>query len=203
MPGPGVRGTVFPPTIHEAHRRPLGLDPAALLGLLAALVLILALVLFASGAWIAGIIALGATLGVVALFLVAVGREPQTPVSRLALRSLARAGAFRRLAVVGLGAWSKAALPSLRARAHQQWVHWKLRRQLAPLGEAVHLGDEEGAARLKARADLLEREERQHGLEGAAARETARRRIEAERSGAEATVALEAETQPPDDRPRT
>lgn len=203
LPRSGVRGTVFPPTVHEAHRRPLGLEPAALLAGLAAVALLISLILFVSGAWIAGIIGLGVTLGVVALFLAAIGREPQTRLAQLTLRSLARAGSSRRLAGVKLRAWSRAAAPAIRVSAHRLWLRWKLRRRLAPLGEAVHEGDAERVARLEAGNRAIEHELDRLELEGAAARDAARRRIEVERSSADATVALAAdEAQVPAERPR-
>src|SRR5579884_4273274 len=179
MPGPEVRGTVFPPTLHEAHRRPLGLEPAAVLALAGGIALLSCVILFAAGAWIAAVILLGVSCGLGALFLVAVGREPETRLARWTLRTLARAGALRRLAAVAARAWWRGGRLRLR-----------LRRRLPALGEAVHRGEERRAAELRAQTAALEAQLRAAERDRAAAREAARRAIARERARAEATGRL-------------
>ena len=145
----------FAPTVHHVHRRPFGLSPAPLLAGLAAGLIVIALLLIVLGSWVAGIVFL-AMAGVAVSFLaIAARREPDEHASRLAIIAAGRADGWARLTAVAVRASARAGLELARLWLRRRRLRFELRRQLAPLGDAVHRGDQGRVEQLKARADEL------------------------------------------------
>jgi type IV secretory pathway TrbD component len=147
----------FAPTVHHVHRRPFGLSPAPLLAGLAAGLIVIALLLIVLGSWIAGIVFLVLSGVAVSLLAIAARREPDEQASRLALNVAGSAGGWARLTAVALRASARAGLELARVWVLRRRLRFALRRQLTPLGEAVHRGDQARVEQLKARADELSR----------------------------------------------
>jgi hypothetical protein len=71
-----TRRMQWPPTLHRVNRRPFGVGPVPLLSAGLGAAAILAIILFALGSWVAGVVVLACGLGCLALLLVAVEHEP-------------------------------------------------------------------------------------------------------------------------------
>jgi hypothetical protein len=180
----------FPSTVHEVHRRPFGVGPAALLGGFAALALVAAIVLFAVGLWIVGIVALGLAGGSIALFWPAIRHEPGSRTARLTSRAVSRARATARFTAVRAWAWGRAGLQLGRIRRRRRRLRKALQSQLTPLGEAVYRDERERAASLKAQARELEHALERAEHEASAVLSAARQEIARERATAQPTQAL-------------
>lgn len=177
-------------SLHEAQRRPLGAPPAALLGAITIAALVAAILLAASGAWIGAVIALGVSLGACALLPSAIRHDPDSPGTHLARRSATRANSTARFVAVAARAWARAAVSLLRIKQQRIRVRHELRRQLAPLGEAVHQGDQSRADEIKAQAEVLERKLTESDGHASRAIEEAREIVERERATTQSTEAL-------------
>lgn len=188
------REVQFAPTLHHAHRRPLGLGPAPLLGGAALLALVLAVVTFALGWWVAGVVLLAVAGAAVGLFVVAIRREPESKTAWLALSAAGRAGTRTRVTGVALRAWSGAAVRLLRIWIRRHRLRAQFRQRLAPLGEAVQLGDLDRATQLKAQADQMARALGEAERERSAVVQAARGQIARERSDSEETESLPVRT---------
>lgn len=184
------REVEFAPTVHRVHRRPFGLGPAPLLAALGGVMFVIALVLFALGSWVAGTVFLVMAGVAVCLLLVAIRREPEAQTSRLAITAADRADGFARLTAAAIRAGAPAGLELARLWGRRRRLRFELRRQLAPLGEAIHLGDEERALRLKAQADELGQSLRETDRRAAEAAAALRRQIERERAASQGTQQL-------------
>jgi hypothetical protein len=75
-------------SIHESHRRPLGAPPPDFLGVLSVVTLLLALILLIAGSWIGAIVALGASIGLIILFVPAARHDPHSPGARVTRHSV-------------------------------------------------------------------------------------------------------------------
>jgi type IV secretory pathway TrbD component len=186
------REVQFAPTIHRAHRRPLGVGPAPLMAGLSAGALLLAIVLFALGAWIAGLVFVVLAATGAGLFLVAVRREPDSHSARLANTAGDRANGFLRLITVTFQAAMRAGVELAHAWQRRQRLRLQLRRRLTPLGEAVYRDDLAKAARLKAQAHELDEEMREANRRAAQAMAALREQIEQERATTQGTQAFPA-----------
>jgi hypothetical protein len=113
-------------------------------------------VLFALGGLVAGIVFLALSCASVGLFVVAVGREPESQSARLASTAASRAHELISLMAVVLHAASSTGLELAKLWQRRQRLRVQLRRRLAPLGEAVHRDDLDRAAKLKAQARRLD-----------------------------------------------
>jgi type IV secretory pathway TrbD component len=180
----------FPPTIHRAHRRPMGVGPAPLTAGLSGGVLVLAVVLFAIGAWIAGLVFLALSATAAGLFLAAVRHEPDSHSARLANVARNRTNAFSRLIGVTIRAALRAGVELAGAWQRRQRLRLELRRRLAPLGEAVYRDDLGQAERLKAQARELDEALHEADRRRARAMAALRERIEQERATTQSTEAL-------------
>jgi hypothetical protein len=198
------REVQFAPTVHHVHRRPLGLSPSPLLAGLGVVIFVIALILFALGSWLAGIVFLVLAGVTVCLLLVAISREPEAHTSRLATTAADRADGFGRLTAVAVRAGVPAGLELARLWGRRRRLRFELRRQLGPLGEAVHLGHREQAMQIKARADELDRSLRETDRRAAETTAGVRQRIERHRATSHRTerlaVAGEASVSARDDR---
>jgi hypothetical protein len=161
-----------------------------LLGALAALALMLAIVLLAAGSLVAGLILLALAIASFTLFGGGVRREPDAPAGRLVLRTAYRARALAGLIAVAVRAWARAALDLIRIRGRQQRLRRNLKANLAPLGEAVHQDDQQRAQELKQKAAEIDQQLSEAERDASAVIAEARQQIERERSTIEPTQAL-------------
>ena len=141
-----------PVTWGYAERRLFGLAPPVLVLALALLALVLAVVLFAAGHWLAGLVMALAAAGFAAVFL---GAARQSPQGRLAPAALAVSDRVRwraGFAWVSAASWVSAVRPVVRLRV----VRWRLRRErrrlVYALGEAVLAGGEGPSEALRSEA---------------------------------------------------
>jgi hypothetical protein len=185
-----TRRMQWPPTLHRVNRRPFGVGPVPLLSAGLGAAAILAIILFALGSWVAGVVVLACGLGCLALLLVAVEHEPNDPAARLAVSAAERARSQTRLLGVAARAWSRAGLVVLRVRHRRYRLRWRLRRQLTPLGEAAYRGDAERLEMLKAQAQQIEAALRDADRDGARAVGAARAEVDRERQVAQPTEVL-------------
>jgi hypothetical protein len=171
----------FPPELHAAHRRVVGLEPAPLLASLSAAMWVVTIILFVTGGWIAGIVCLGLATALVTLLVSAVRREPHSRLGRRAAAARHRLTAWGRLTAVAVRASARAALELSRLRVRRRLLRRRLDEQLRPLGDAV-LRDQLGVAdALKSRAaetelELKAAERRAAEVVGAARDEVGRER---------------------------
>lgn len=185
-----ARGIQSPPTLHRVNRRPFGIGPVPLLGGVLAGVLILAIVLLAVGAWVAGVVLLALSLGCLALLLVAVEYEPDDPAARRAVTAADRARSHTKLVAVAARAGSAAGLAVVRLSQRRLRLRRQLKAQLEPIGEAAYLGDEDRVEILRARAKAVEQELEQTEREKALAVQAARDEVERERAVSQPTQSL-------------
>ena len=178
----GVAAAETPPTVHQLYRRPFGFHPVPLLGAMAALSLVIAIVLLAAGSLAGGLILVGLAVALFVMFLAAVGREPDAPAAQLTLRVADRSGSQARLAAVSARAWARAGLELLRIRTHQYRLRSELQHHLKPLGQAVHQDDQQRAEALKQQAAELEQKLSESERQASALIRSARKQIERERA---------------------
>ena len=188
--GPVEAGSVdkrFAPTHHQVFRRPMGVGPVPLLAGLSGFALLIGLILLLTGDLIAGLIVLALTVALAALFRAATRSEPDSEAARLAIVAEDRARGGARLAAATGRAWSRAMPELVRIRARQQRLNRELKSRLEPLGEAVHKGDRQRAAALKAQADQLERAIADAEREESAVKEAVGNDVRRERATSEPT----------------
>jgi len=185
VPDSAVASSPAPPeapaTVHQAHRRPLGVHPVPLLGGLGVLALLVAVVLLAGPSVVGGLVLGVLAIALLTLFLAGVRREPDA-IDRS--RSLARLGA------VTIRALGRAAVDLLRIRRRQHRLRGQLRGRLQPLGEAVYRDDQRRAEALKQQAAQLEEELRETQLEASGVIASTKHEIERERAMAAPTQRL-------------
>ena len=179
-------------SIHESHRRPLGAPPPAFLGALSLAALLLVLILLITGSWIGAIIALGAFIGLITLFIPAVRHDPNSQAARVTRRSVSNATNSARFAAVAARAWTHAGISLLHVKQRRLRLKRELHSQLAPLGQAVHRGDQARAEDLKARADELEQQLQDIDGNALAIVEGAREVVEREKATSQPTQTLPA-----------
>jgi len=142
-----------PVVFDRAEPHWFGIAPPYLLLAVAVAVAVLAIVLFAGGAWPFALIALGIAALLVSAFLELVRRKPRTPRTGSDVRE--RAGSLWET-------WQiRAAAGAETRRIHSGLARVDSRRQAAfhELGRAVYAGDEEAQSRLKGRLAELDGEE--------------------------------------------
>src|SRR5437763_14922129 len=88
---PPTRIVPSPPSIHQAHRRPWGLGPVSVLGALGGLTLLLAIILFATAAWVGAVLFLCISVASFSLLPAAVKREWGSEAAQVALTAAERA----------------------------------------------------------------------------------------------------------------
>lgn len=177
-------------TVHRSHRRPLGAHPVPLLGAAGSVLLLVAIVLMASGSIVAGLAVLVIAAALFGLFAGGVRREPGAPAAEPAVRAAGRLQSLAAFAGVATRAWTGAGWQLVRIRRRQHALRRELRATLAPLGEAVHRDDELQAGTLKRKAATLELKLDEGEREAAALLTAVRQRLERERAGIETTHAL-------------
>jgi hypothetical protein len=179
-------------SIHESHRRPFGAPPPAFLGALSLAALLLVLILLLTGSWIGAVIALGAFIGLITLFIPAVRHHPDSQAARVTRRGVSNATNSARFAAVATRAWARAGISLLNIKQRRLRLKRELHSQLTPLGKAVHQGDRARAEDLKARADELEQQLQEIDANASAIVEGAREAVEREKATSQATQTLPA-----------
>lgn len=182
--GPVEAGSVdrrFAPTQHRVYRTAFGLGPVPLLAVVSAVVFLVGLVLLVTGAVILGLVLMALTVASTALFRAATQDDPNSHTARLAMIAEDRARGGARLAAATGRAWSRAAPELVRIRARRQRLSRELDSRLAPLGEAVHHGDDQRVQSLKAETDRLEREIEQAEREESKVRKALEEDVDQER----------------------
>ena len=186
VPDSAVASSPAPPeapaTVHQAHRRPLGVHPVPLLGGLGVLALLVAVVLLAGPSVVGGLVLGVLAIALLTLFLAGVRREPDAPFGRLTLRAIDRSRSLARLGAVTIRALGRAAVDLLRIRRRQHRLRGQLRGRLQPLGEAVYRDDQRRAEALKQQAAQLEEELRETQLEASGVIASTKHEIERERA---------------------
>lgn len=174
VPAPKLAPDPAPPTVHLSHRRPFGAHPVPLLGGAGGVALLVAIVLLASGAIVGGLVLLMLAVPLLGLFAGGVIREPGAPVAGRSLRLIRRLRSLAGFLAVGVRTEGRAGVGLARLRSRQLQLRRELKATMAPLGEAVHRGDQPRADALARRARKLERE--LELLDGEASRLTAEAR---------------------------
>jgi hypothetical protein len=149
-----------PISFERAEPHLFGVTPPVLLLGVAVVLLVLALVLFVSGHWPFGLIALGLAALLFAAFLEAARRRPASHVTRASVDARERAGSV-------LETWRARAVATAEVRRIHSGlaiVEAERRTALLELGEAAHRGDGLGEAGVRAR--LAELDEREAQLRG-------------------------------------
>jgi hypothetical protein len=180
----------------RAEPRYYGITPTTLVLVLGGVVLTLAIVLFALGHWPFGLIALGASVLLVLVFLEAARRKPDGAVARSTADALdgfrARAG----VAADSLATRGRAARRLLALRRELQRMGVLRARLLFELGDAVYRGDDQGTER--ARGQVRELDElaalREAEMEAVVAQ--AQERLERRRLEVQPTEMVELPDQP-------
>jgi hypothetical protein len=147
-----------PVSFERVEPRMYGVSPPRLLLGLATVTLVLALVLFATGHWPYGLIVLGVAALLLAAFLEAVRRRPDSKLTRASLEARERA----RSGIETLRARQQAAAEARRIQNALFLIESDRRTALHDLGAAAHRGDQE--AETAARARLAELDEREAAL---------------------------------------
>jgi hypothetical protein len=178
------------PAVQQVYRRPLGVHPVPLLAGIATLALLLAIILLAAGALVAGLFCLGAAIALLTLFFAAVRRAPDAPGAPLVLRAVHRLRTLAGLLAVTVRAWARAAIDLTPIRRRQQRLRRELKARLAPLGEAVHHDDQRRTQTLKQQAAEIEQKLSATEREASGVIAATRHAIESERATIEPTQAL-------------
>jgi len=147
-----------PVSVERTEPHWFGVAPPHLLLALAAVAFVVALVLFATGHWPYGLILLGAASLLLAVFLEAARRRPDSNVVRVSADARERA----RSSWETLRARQTAAVEARRIQGALLLLDSDRRAALLELGAAVHAGDAEAEATHRAR--LVEIDERERGL---------------------------------------
>lgn len=195
--GPVDAGSVdrsYAPTHHRVFRTAFGVGPVPLLAVVSVVVFLVGAILLLTGTVIAGLVLMALTVASTALFRVATQHDPNSHAARLATIAEDRARGRARLAAATGRAWSRAAPELVRIRARQQRLNRELNSRLAPLGDAVHRGDDQRVQSLKEEADRLEHAIEQAEHEASAVREALEQDVERERAPIVATQALTPQT---------
>jgi len=185
-----ARGLQSPPRIHTVSRRPLGVGPVSWLGGATLAMLLVALILLATGSWLVAVVLLACALVLLALVVVAVEHEPDDPAARLATAAAERASSRTRVLGVAARAWWRAAVVVLRVAQRRYRLRGQMRRHLEPLGEAAYRGEEARVEALKSKTRRVEEALREAERQAEQAVGAARAEVERERIPVQATRTL-------------
>lgn len=186
-----------PVTIVHAEPRWFGVPPPLVLLGLTALCFVLAVVLFATGSWPAGLILLGLSALFCAAFLEIAKRRPDSTLTREAHTAVLRARSWASSRLELARARSSTVAEAQRVRAARAVIESDRRQALLQLGEAVQSEDDAGEATARDRLAELERAEQALAGRVEARRVEADERIRRVRMASEHTMVV-----PPDtDRP--
>ena len=164
-----------PSAVAAPERHVFGLAPPGLVLALAVGGLVVAIVMFAVGHWVAGVVLLLVALGLGALLASTVRQVPDGRVAQAVTRARADARGRAGLAWVSLVSWLGAGREVVRLRRARLDLRREQKALIHALGDAVYRGDLAQAAMLKgevrARAERIEECERKLAAALAAARE--------------------------------
>lgn len=151
----------MPVSIAHAETRWFGVPPPVVLLVLAAVSLVAAVALFASGGWPYGLILLGVAALFVTAFLEVARRRPDSALTRASADAAVGTRERARATLEMLMARSSAVAEQQRVRSARAVIEAERRATMLRLGEAVHREDEETARSARdrlAELDLAEKE---------------------------------------------
>ena len=185
-----------PVSVQRAEAHWFGVTPPAMLVGLAAVALVLAVVLFATGHWPYGLILLGVGALLIAAFLEAARRRPASQLSRASVDARERA----RSSLETLRVRQAAAAEVRRIRMALAQIEPERRQALHDLGAAVHRDDSAAEAAARDRLTELDGREEELGTALDRALEEAGERIRKARLPVQETMmVLPSEPYPPPD----
>jgi hypothetical protein len=176
-----------PPEYLVAERRIFGLPPSAPVASLAAVCLVAALALLATGSLALGLLLLAAALLLAALFLEQARRRRATRVDRAAAEATDNMRGLARFAGASVRVWAGSSRESASLRLEvRRLVRERTRLQLE-LGAAAYAGDDAETENLRARLRSLDARIARCRRDAGAALERARRRTSQERLAVSST----------------
>jgi hypothetical protein len=193
-------GTV-PVSISRVEPRFYGVTPASLALVLAGLTTAVAIVVFATGHWPAGLILLGVSALLSLLFVEGARRRPSGTAARSTAEALAAFRARAGVAAEGLALRGKAAGQTLALRRELHGMASLRQRLLFELGEAVYGGDEQTAETARKRVDELDRLAARRETEMREVLQAAEQRLERRRLEVQPTEIAEAPQTPQEPDP--
>lgn len=174
------------------------LSPVATLVLACAL-LLGALVVFAAGSWILGILLLAIAVAVLVLFFGAAERDPSSAVARGAVTARDRLRDWTSLATGSAGAWTKAGRVVLRIKRELRSLRSERASAQLALGEAAYRQDEAATASQRVRMQEIDAAISTRERERNETLAHARRRVADERAAGQPTERLTTEDLPRED----
>jgi hypothetical protein len=134
-----VRG--FPIDVHRAEPRWFGLEPPVLVLAVMAVLLVLGIVLLATGSLAVGVIAIVLAACLLPSFLAGARRWPDTPFARVGLSTAGRVRDEADVAVASISTWSSAGRDVVRLRKEQFQLRRDRDAKIRELGVSVYEGD--------------------------------------------------------------
>lgn len=188
-----------PIDVQHAEPRWFGLGPPVFVFAVATALLVLGIVLVATGEVLIGAIAIVLALCLVPSFLAGARRWPETALARAGVSAADRVRDEAEVAVDSISTWSKAGRDAVRVRRQQSRLRREREATIRELGTSVYAEDGR-ADGLKAAARELDRQLEQNERELARTIAGARRRVRKERAAAVATevIAPEPPAEPED-----
>jgi hypothetical protein len=188
--GAGAEGsvayTVAPPRLFGV------LSPVATF-VLACVLLLGALVVFAAGSWILGILLLAIAVAVLVLFFGAAERDPSSAVARGAVTARDRLRDWTSFATGSAGAWTKAGRVVLRIKRELRSLRSERASVQLALGEAAYREDEAATASLRVRMQEIDAAISSRERDRVEALAHARRHVAEERAAGQPTERLSTE----------
>jgi hypothetical protein len=185
-------GAAVPVTVREAEPQYFGLGAPALVFGVAVVLLVLAVLLLATGHWVAGLLLLAASFLLLPAFLAGVRRWPESAIAQLSLRTADRARDEASVAAEAILTWSRAGREVVRRRKEQFGLRRELDEKLRELGRSVLDADGTTPA-LTTAARALDERLRASEEELAETLAAARRRMRSERAAIASTEVLKAD----------
>lgn len=188
-----------PIDVQHAEPRWFGLGPPVFVFAVATALLVLGIVLVATGEVLIGAIAIVLALCLVPSFLAGARRWPETALARAGVSAADRVRDEAEVAVDSISTWSKAGRDAVRVRRQQSRLRREREATIRELGTSVYAEDGR-ADGLKAAARELDRQLEQNERELARTIAGARRRVRKERAAVVATevIAPEPPAEPED-----
>jgi hypothetical protein len=152
-----------------------------------------ALVVFAAGSWILGILFSAIAVAVLVLFFGAAERDPSSSIARAALTARNRLRDWAGFATGSAGAWTKAGRDVFRIKREVWSLRSERDRAQLALGDAAYREDESATASLRVRMQEIDAAISSRERERADALAHARRRVADERVAGQPTEQLSTE----------
>lgn len=186
---PPAAAREVPIDVQHAEPRWFGLGPPVFVFAVATALLVLGIVLVATGELLIGALAIALALCLVPSFLAGARRWPETALARAGVRAADRVRDEAAVAVDSISTWSKAGRDTVRIRRQQSRLRSEREATIRELGASVYAEDGR-AGGLKAAARELDRQLEQNERELARTIAGARRRVRKERAAVVATEVI-------------